>query len=136
MRIAFLGTPEFALPSLDMLQNSGHALAVFTQPDRPVGRHAQMTPPSTKTYALKHNIPVFQFEKIRMPEGALRRLSAFAPDLMVTAAFGQLLSAENLRDSETMAASMSTARCCRSIGERRRSSGRSSTARPRRASPP
>ena len=95
MRIAFLGTPEFALPSLDMLRNSGHTLAVFTQPDRPVGRHATLTPPPTKAYALEHGIPVYQFEKIRLPEG-VDALKAFAPDLMVTAAFGQLLSAENL----------------------------------------
>ncbi len=95
MRIAFLGTPEFALPSLHMLHASGHALAVFTQPDRPVGRHAQLTPPPTKAYALAHGIPVFQFEKIRLPEG-VAALTSFAPDLMVTAAFGQLLSAENL----------------------------------------
>lgn len=95
MRIAFLGTPEFALPSLDMLVNSGHTLAVFTQPDRPVGRHATLTPPPTKAYALNHNIPVFQFEKIRLPEG-VSALKTFAPDLMVTAAFGQLLSADNL----------------------------------------
>ena len=95
MRITFLGTPEFALPSLDMLQKSGHTLAVFTQPDRPVGRHATLTPPPTKAYALANNIPVFQFEKIRLPEG-VAALHAFEPDLMVTAAFGQLLSAENL----------------------------------------
>jgi methionyl-tRNA formyltransferase len=95
MKIAFLGTPEFALPSLDMLFQSGHALGVFTQPDRPVGRHAVLTPPPTKAYALEHGIPVFQFEKIRLPEG-LEALRSFAPDLMVTAAFGQILSAENL----------------------------------------
>ena len=95
MRIAFLGTPEFALPSLEMLRTSGHTLAVFTQPDRPVGRHATLTPPPTKAYALAHDIPVFQFEKIRLPEG-VAALKDFAPDLMVTAAFGQLLSAENL----------------------------------------
>ena len=95
MRIAFLGTPEFALPSLEMLRTSGHTLAVFTQPDRPVGRHATLTPPPTKAYALLHDIPVYQFEKIRLPEG-VAALRDFAPDLMVTAAFGQLLSAENL----------------------------------------
>lgn len=95
MRIAFLGTPEFALPSLEMLRTSGHTLAVFTQPDRPVGRHATLTPPPTKAYALAHGIPVYQFEKIRLPEG-VAALKDFAPDLMVTAAFGQLLSAENL----------------------------------------
>ncbi|MEA4869712.1 MAG: methionyl-tRNA formyltransferase [Christensenella sp.] len=95
MKIAFLGTPEFALPSLNMLYESGHALAVFTQPDRPVGRHAALTPPPTKAYALERGIPVYQFEKIRLPEG-VAALRAFAPDLMVTAAFGQILSAENL----------------------------------------
>ncbi len=95
MRIAFLGTPEFALPSLDLLYRSGHTLAVFTQPDRPVGRHAALTAPPTKAYALERGIPVFQFEKIRQPEG-VAALKTFAPELMVTAAFGQLLSAENL----------------------------------------
>ena len=95
MKIAFLGTPEFAIPSLDMLVQCGHTLCVFTQPDRPVGRHATLTPPPTKAYALEHNIPVYQFEKIRLPEG-VSALKAFAPDLMVTAAFGQILSAENL----------------------------------------
>lgn len=95
MRIAFLGTPDFALPSLEMLYKSGHELAVFTQPDRPVGRHAALTPPPTKVFALKHDLPVFQFEKIRLPEG-VAALKSFAPDLMVTAAFGQILSAENL----------------------------------------
>lgn len=95
MKIAFLGTPEFALPSLDMLRENGHTLAVFTQPDRPSGRHAAPVPPPTKAYAAAHGIPVFQFERIRLPEG-VAALKAFAPDLMVTAAFGQILSAENL----------------------------------------
>jgi methionyl-tRNA formyltransferase len=95
MKIAFLGTPDFALPSLKMLYQSGHELAVFTQPDRPVGRHAKLTPPPTKVFALEHGLPVFQFEKIRLPEG-VAALKTFAPDLMVTAAFGQILSAENL----------------------------------------
>ena len=95
MKIAFLGTPTFALPSLQMLLEQGHALHVFTQPDRPVGRHKTLTPPPVKAFATEHQIPVSQFERIRSAEG-LAALSAFAPDLMVTAAFGQLLSAENL----------------------------------------
>ena len=95
MRIAFLGTPDFALPALEMLIRAGHTLAVFTQPDKPVGRRAVMTPPPVKTLALAHGLPVFQCEKIRMPEG-VAALRAFAPELMVTAAFGQILSAENL----------------------------------------
>ena len=95
MRIAFLGTPEFAIPSLQMLIDNGHELAVFTQPDRPVGRHKTPEPPPVKLLAQRYGIPVFQFEKIRRPEG-VDALKSFGPDLMVTAAFGQILSAENL----------------------------------------
>lgn len=95
MRIAFLGTPDFAVPSLNMLWESGHELMVFTQPDRPVGRKAVLTPPPVKAYALVRDIPVYQCEKIRLPEHH-EVLKNFAPDLMVTAAFGQILSAENL----------------------------------------
>lgn len=95
MRIAFLGTPEFALPSLQTLIDRGDTLAVFTQPDRPVGRKAILTPPPVKVLAEQHRIPVYQFEKIRSIEGR-EALEAFAPDLMVTVAFGQLLSSKNL----------------------------------------
>ena len=95
MRIAFLGTPEFALPSLRALIERGDTLAVFTQPDRPVGRKAILTPPPVKVLAENHGIPVYQFEKIRSVEGR-EALEAFSPDLMITAAFGQLLSAKNL----------------------------------------
>lgn len=95
MRIAFLGTPEFALPSLQKLIDRKDDLAVFTQPDRPVGRKAILTPPPVKELAIKNNIPVYQFEKIRSPEG-VQALKSFHPDLIVTAAFGQLLSFENL----------------------------------------
>ena len=56
MRIAFLGTPEFALPSLAMLIARGDTLCVFTQPDRPVGRKAVLTPPPVKALALEHGV--------------------------------------------------------------------------------
>lgn len=95
MRIAFLGTPEFALPSLAALIARGDTLCVFTQPDRPVGRKAVLTPPPVKVLAQEHGVPVMQFEKIRSPEG-VAALTEFAPDLCVTAAFGQFLSAKNL----------------------------------------
>ncbi len=95
MRIAFLGTPEFALPSLQMLIDAGHTLCVFTQPDKPQGRHAVLTPPPVKALALKYGIPIYQPGRMRDAEG-LEPLRAFQPDLMVTAAFGQILSAENL----------------------------------------
>lgn len=94
MKIAFLGTPDFALPSLQMLIDAGHTLCVFTQPDKKQGRHAILTPPPVKVLALQHGIPVHQPPKIRE---AQQTLCAFAPDLMVTAAFGQILSQENLK---------------------------------------
>ena len=95
MRIAFLGTPDFAVPSFQMLIDKGHELALFTNPDRPKGRKGELTPPPTKVLAQKYDIPVYQFEKIRCEEG-VAALKEFAPELMVTAAFGQILSAENL----------------------------------------
>ncbi|MDL2258222.1 methionyl-tRNA formyltransferase [Eubacteriales bacterium OttesenSCG-928-K08] len=95
MKIAFLGTPDFALPSLKMLMDEKHSLLVFTQPDKPQGRHARLTPPPVKSFALEHGIAVCQPEKIKSEEGLLK-LREFAPDLMVTAAFGQILSEENL----------------------------------------
>ena len=95
MKIAFLGTPEFAVPSLEALIARGHEIAVFTQPDRPVGRKASLTPPPVKLAAEKAGLTVHQFERIKSPEG-VQALEDFAPELMVTAAFGQLLSKENL----------------------------------------
>lgn len=95
MRIAFLGTPEFALPSLAALIARKETLCVFTQPDRPVGRKAVLTPPPVKVLAESNGIPVYQFERIRS-EAGLEAMRSFGPDLVVTAAFGQLLSSKNL----------------------------------------
>ena len=70
MRIVFMGTPEFAVPSLKALIDAGYEVAgVVTQPDRPVGRKKTLTPPPVKALAMEHNIPVLQFERIRRPEG-------------------------------------------------------------------
>ena len=92
MRIVFMGTPEFAVPSLKALIEAGYeVVGVVTQPDRPVGRKKTLTPPPVKVVALEHNIPVLQFERIRRPEGR-EALEALQPDLFVTAAFGQILS--------------------------------------------
>ena len=63
MRIAFLGTPDFAVPSLAMLIRAGHTLQVFTQPDRPVGRHAVLTPPPVKKLACAHGIRCFNVKR-------------------------------------------------------------------------
>lgn len=95
LKIAFLGTPDFALPSLNMLYEKGHDIAVFTQPDKPKDRGHGIKPPAVKELAQKLGLPVFQFGRIRDPEG-VRALIEFAPDLMVTAAFGQILSEANL----------------------------------------
>ncbi len=95
MKIAFLGTPDFALPSLKMLYERGDDIVVFTQPDKPVGRKAIMTAPPVKKLALEYGLDVFQFDKIRSEEG-LAALKDAEPELMVTAAFGQILSKENL----------------------------------------
>ena len=95
MRIAFFGTPEFAVPTLRALAKTSHTLAVFTQPDRPVGRKAILTPPPVKAAALELGLPVYQFERIRSPEGCAA-IREFAPDLYAVVAFGQLFSEENL----------------------------------------
>lgn len=95
MKIAFLGTPEFAVPSLKMLINEGHELIVITQPDRPKNRGHSFAMPPVKLLARDNGIPVYQFERIKDKEG-VDCLKAFKPDLMVTAAFGQMLSQEIL----------------------------------------
>lgn len=95
MKIAFLGTPDFANKSLEMLYKTGHELLVITQVDKPVGRKRILTPPPVKVRALELGLPVVQFEKIRNQAG-VSALSSFAPDLMITVAYGQLLSQEIL----------------------------------------
>lgn len=94
MDIVFLGTPDFAVPSLKALVENGYNVkAVITQPDRPKGRGNKLAMSPVKEYALSKQIPVYQPEKIKNePE----ILSALKPDLMITAAFGQILSKENL----------------------------------------
>lgn len=95
MRIVFMGTPEFAVPSLQALIDSGHeVVGVFTQPDRPKGRGNKLTPSPVKVLAQANNIPVYQPLKIR--KDGLEDLKNLQPDLCVTAAFGQILSQEIL----------------------------------------
>ena len=95
MRIVFLGTPDFGVPSLKALVEAGHDVAgVFTQPDKPKGRGNKMLPSPVKVCAQALDIPVFQPVKIRVD--GVEDLRALAPDLCVTAAFGQILSQEIL----------------------------------------
>ncbi len=92
MRIAFMGTPEFAVPSLRALVEAGYEVAgVFTQPDRPAGRGKKLSACPVKQYAQENGLKVFQFERLRRPEG-VEALRALEPDMVVTAAFGQILS--------------------------------------------
>src|SRR4051794_9391726 len=91
MRVVFLGTPEFAVPSLDALVASGHSvLAAFTQPDRPKGRGQQLAESPVKQAALRLGIPVFQPERIRRPE-SFEQLRSFQADLMVVVGYGQII---------------------------------------------
>ncbi|MFH5183040.1 methionyl-tRNA formyltransferase [Paenibacillus sp. TAB 01] len=91
MRIVFMGTPDFAVPSLQALLESGReVVGVVTQPDRPVGRKRILTPTPVKVEAEKHGLPVLQPERLRRPE-AVAELKALQPDLIVTAAYGQIL---------------------------------------------
>lgn len=95
MRIVFMGTPQFAIPAFEALLGSGHTIAgVFTQPDKPKGRGGKVQMSTVKELAQTHGIPVFQPKKIRLD--GLTDLQALAPDLCVTAAFGQILSQATL----------------------------------------
>lgn len=95
MRIVFLGTPEFAVPSLKTLCNSGYeVVGVFTQPDRPKGRGNKVIPSPVKVFATERGIPVYQ--PVRIRKESVEDLKALQPDLCVTAAFGQILSQELL----------------------------------------
>jgi methionyl-tRNA formyltransferase len=90
-KIVFMGTPDFSVPILQQLIKDGYdVIGVVTQPDRPVGRKKILTPPPVKGEALKHSIPVYQPEKIRQEE-ELEKILSLNPDLIVTAAFGQIL---------------------------------------------
>ncbi|WP_394583625.1 methionyl-tRNA formyltransferase [Cytobacillus firmus] len=95
-KIVFMGTPDFSVPVLKQIIDDGYeVIGVVTQPDRPVGRKKVLTPPPVKVEAEKQGIPVYQPEKIRQPD-ELEKVLALKPDLVVTAAFGQILPKELL----------------------------------------
>ena len=95
MRILFMGTPDIAADSLKALIEAGHEICgAFTREDKAVGRKQILTAPPVKQLALEHGIPVFQPQRIR--KDGVEDLKALAPDLCVTAAFGQILSQEIL----------------------------------------
>lgn len=96
MRIVFMGTPAFAVPSLEKLIEAGHEIVgVFTQPDKPKNRGMKLLPPPVKVCAQEHEIPVYQLTKLR--DGtALAQIQALAPELIVVAAYGRILPDEIL----------------------------------------
>ena len=90
-----MGSPDFALPTLQTLSEHYDVVGVVTQPDRASGRGRERKPPPVKTLALELEIPVMQPEKLRLPE-AMEQLRLWAPDLIVVAAFGQILKKDVL----------------------------------------
>jgi methionyl-tRNA formyltransferase len=91
MRIIFLGTPEFAVPTLEALVSSGHAVSlVVTQPDRPKGRKQELIPSPVKAAAMRHGIPIYQPERIRNSESQAS-LKEQSPDAMVVVGYGQII---------------------------------------------
>jgi methionyl-tRNA formyltransferase len=95
-RIIFMGTPEFAVPSLGALIHGGYqVVAVYTQPDRRAGRGQQVTSSPVKQLALSQGLDVIQIDKFKVT-GTVENLAALAPDLIVVAAFGLLLPTEIL----------------------------------------
>jgi methionyl-tRNA formyltransferase len=91
-RIVFMGTPQFAVPTLLALDEHHQVVGVVTQPDRPAGRGRQVTASPVKEAALARGLPLFQRPTLRTPE-AVERLAAWQPEVIVVAAFGQILRA-------------------------------------------
>lgn len=91
MRVIFMGTPDFAVPSLEALLTKHEVVLVVTQPDKPKGRGKKMVPTPVKACALEHGIPVLQPEKVKEPE-FVEQLRSYEPDLIAVTAFGQILN--------------------------------------------
>lgn len=96
MKIIFMGTPNFAVPSLEALIEKYGVEAVFTQPDRPKGRGKKLAFSPVKEVAVKHNIKVLQPEKLKEDREAVEYLKELNPDFIIVVAFGQLLTKEVL----------------------------------------
>ncbi len=96
MKIIFMGTPEFSVPSLSQLINEFEVSAVFTQPDRPKGRGKNLAMSAVKQLAVTYNIPVYQPLKLRNNEEMIEIIKNLKPDFIVVVAFGQILPKEVL----------------------------------------
>ena len=95
LRLVFMGSPDFSVPTLRALAAHYPVIGIVTQPDRPAGRGMTLTPPPVKIVAQELGIPVIQPQKLRQPE-AVQQLKEWNPDLIVVAAFGQILRPEVL----------------------------------------
>lgn len=96
MRILFMGTPDFAVPSLEGLLNAGHEICgVFTQPDKPKNRGMKLQAPPVKEFALSHSIPVFQPESVK-DGAAIELIRQLQPELIAVAAYGRILPVDIL----------------------------------------
>src|SRR5699024_8006607 len=91
LKVIFLGTPDFGLPALQRIYEEHQLIACVCQPDKAGARGKTEFSP-VKKFALQHNVPIFQFEKIS--RDGVDTLKALKPDIMVTAAYGQILSQE------------------------------------------
>ncbi|MBS5883408.1 MAG: methionyl-tRNA formyltransferase [Clostridium sp.] len=96
MKIVFMGTPEFAVPSLKKIIETYGVESVFTQPDKPKGRGKKMAYSPVKEVALENNIKVFQPVKLKEDTEALEYLKELKPDFIIVVAFGQILTKEVL----------------------------------------
>ncbi|QLY81971.1 methionyl-tRNA formyltransferase [Clostridium intestinale] len=96
MKIVFMGTPDFAVPSLKALIENHQVEAVFTQPDKPKGRGKKLSVSPVKEEALKHSIKVYQPEKIKNNEEHIKALKDIDPDYIIVVAYGQILTKEIL----------------------------------------
>jgi methionyl-tRNA formyltransferase len=91
LKLIFMGTPEFAVPTLDRMVAAGHrVIAVFTQPDKPKGRGQESCAPPVKLAAERLAIPIYQPERIRRPE-AVEQIRVMAPEAMVVVGYGQII---------------------------------------------
>jgi methionyl-tRNA formyltransferase len=96
MKIVFMGTPEFAVPTLKACIENFNVTAVFTQPDKPRGRGKKLAYSEVKEEALKHNIEIFQPVKLKDDRDTIEKLKEMAPDFIIVVAFGQILPKEVL----------------------------------------
>lgn len=96
-KILFMGTPDFAVPCLEILHKSGHEIVgVVAQPDRPKSRGLKLIAPPVKEYAVSNNLKVLQPEKLRNNKEVIDEIKALQPDIIVVVAFGQILPQEVL----------------------------------------